>query len=50
MVLMSLFAGQQWRCRHREQTYNMGLGLSRKRRVGMNGECSMETNTLTYVK
>ena len=21
MVLMNLFAGQQWRCRHREQTY-----------------------------
>ena len=26
MVLMNLFAGQQWRCRHREQTYECGAG------------------------
>ena len=28
MVLMTLSAGQQWRCRHRQQTY----GFSRGRR------------------
>ena len=26
MVLMNLFAGQQWRNRHREQTYRLGKG------------------------
>ena len=26
MVLMNLFAGQQWRSRHREQTYRHGRG------------------------
>ena len=26
MVLMKLFAGQQWRHRHREQTYEQGVG------------------------
>ena len=26
MVLMNLFAVQQWRCRHREQTYGHGWG------------------------
>ena len=26
MVLMNLFAGQQWRCRHREQAYG-GEGM-----------------------
>ena len=24
MILMNLFAGQQWKCRHREQTYAHG--------------------------
>ena len=40
MVLRNLFAGQQWRNRHREQTYGHG------ERVGegeMNGESNMET-------
>ena len=32
MVLMNLFAGQQWRCRHREQTYGQESG-ERKERV-----------------
>ena len=40
MVLRNLFAGQQWRNRHKEQTYGHG------ERVGegeMNGESNMET-------
>ena len=40
MVLRNLFAGQQWRNRHREQTYG------HRERVGegeMNGESNMET-------
>ena len=28
-VLMNLFMGQQWRYRHREQTYGHGLGGGR---------------------
>jgi len=32
MVLTKLFAGHQWRHRHREQTYGHGVG--RKERVG----------------
>ena len=39
MVPMSLFAGQHWRCSHREQTCrHSGEGQG-----GMNGEGSMET-------
>ena len=34
IVLMNLFAGQQWRCRHREQTYGHGR-VGRKERVGL---------------
>ena len=30
MVLMNLFAGQQWRCRHRELTYEHGAGGRRQ--------------------
>ena len=26
MALMNLFGGQQWRCRHREQTYGHSGG------------------------
>ena len=26
MVLTNLFTGQQWRCRHGEETYGHGLG------------------------
>ena len=45
MVLMNLFAGQQWGCRHREQTLDTGDGEG-----GANEENSMETYTLSYVK
>ena len=38
MVLKKLFAGQQWRNRHREQTYAWGKG-----------ELYGESNTETYV-
>ena len=45
-LLMNLFAGQQWRRRHREQTVDTaGEGEG-----GTNGETSMETYTLPYVK
>ena len=30
MILMNLFAGQQWRHRHREQTYGQGQGGGRR--------------------
>ena len=37
IVLMKLFAGQQWRNRHREQTYGQGergkVGSRKKERV-----------------
>ena len=46
MVLMKLFAGQQWRHRQREQTY----GHSGEGEGGVNGESSKETYTLPYVK
>ena len=36
MVLMNLFAGQQWRCRYREQTY--GHGQVEEGEGGTNGE------------
>ena len=39
MVLMNLFAGQQWGHRHREQTYGHGKG----RRGWTNGENGVET-------
>ena len=39
MVLMSLSAGQQWRCRHRDRT----CGHSGGGGGGTNGESSMET-------
>ena len=36
VILVLLFAGQQWRCRHREQTYRYGGGggEERKERMG----------------
>ena len=40
MILMSLFAGQQWRHRPREQTY--GPGQVEEGDSEMNGERSME--------
>ena len=48
MVLMNLFAGQQWRCRQREQTMDAGRGEERE--GGTNGERSMEAYTLPFVK
>ena len=41
MVLMKLFAGQQWKYRHREQTYGHGLGKEGEDR--MYGESNMKT-------
>ena len=42
MVLMKLFAGQQWRHRHREQVYGHG------ERRG-EGEMYRESNVETYI-
>ena len=33
MVLMNLFTGQQWRCRHREQTDGRGGGRRREEKL-----------------
>ena len=43
VILVFLFAGHQWRCRHREQTWGRG---GEGGEDGMNGERSMETDTL----
>ena len=40
MALMSLFSGQQWRNRYREQIYRHG---KRRGESEMNGESNMET-------
>ena len=40
MVLKNLIAGQQWRNRHREQTYGHG---ERREEGEINGESNMET-------
>ena len=48
MILMNLFAGRQWRHRHREQTYGHEQGEEGE--GGVNRESSMETYTLPYVK
>ena len=42
MVLMNLFAGQQWRNRHREQTYGHG-------ERGGQGEIYGENNMENYI-
>jgi len=42
MVLKDLFSGQQWRNRHREQTYGHG-------ERGGEGEMHGESNTETYI-
>ena len=42
MVLRNLFTGQQWRNRHREQTYGHGEGVGE-------GEMYRKSNTETYV-
>ena len=49
MVLMSLFAGQQWRRRHRELTMDTVV-VGGKEGGGMNGESSIETYTPPYVR
>ena len=46
-VLMNLPAGQQWRHRHGGQTGTWVAG--EKGKGGMDGESSMETQTLPYV-
>ena len=46
MLWMNLFAGQQWRCRHREQTCGHRAGGD----GGMNGESSIEAYTLPHGK
>ena len=43
---LEVFAGQQWRCRHREQT----CGHSEWRQGELTGERSMETCRLPYAK
>ena len=48
MVLMNLFAGQQWRNGHREQTYGHGGRGGRKDEIY--GESNMETyNTICKI-
>ena len=42
MVLKNLFAGQQWRNRHREQTYGQG-------KWGREGEKNGESNMERYI-
>ena len=42
MVLINLFARQQWRNRHREQTYGHGVG-EEEGEGEMYGESNMET-------
>ena len=44
MVLMNLFTEQQWRCRHREQTY----GQEKRERM-RSLESRMDAYTITYV-
>ena len=43
MVLMNLLAGQQWKHRHREQTY--GQGRREEGEGEMSGESSTEAST-----
>ena len=45
MVLKNLFTGQQWRNRHREQTYGQG---ERGGEGEMYGKSNMETCTTIY--
>ena len=42
MVLVKLFAGQQWRCKQTEQTYGHSW-VGRKEKRGMYGKSNMET-------
>ena len=45
MVLKDLFSGQQWRSKHREQTYGHG---ERGGEGEMYGKCNMETCIAIY--
>ena len=47
-ALMNLSAGQQGRCRHREQTYGHGWGQEGE--GGMDGESNVGPHTLPSVK
>ena len=57
MVLMNLFAGQQWRNRHREQTYGHGGEERREKARGMervtwklnDTKCKIANGNLLYV-
>ena len=50
MVLMKLFAGQQWTHRHRKESYGHGgEGIGRKERVGCMERVTWKL-PLTYVK
>ena len=50
MVLMNLFAGQQWRHKLREQIYGHGVGVGEEGEGGVYGKSNMETYALPYVK
>ena len=50
MTLMKLYAWQQWRHRHREQTCGPGEGSEEEGEGETIGESSMEAHTLPYVK
>ena len=50
MTLMNLFAGQQWRRRHREETVDTGRSGGREGGREISWESSMETYTLLYIK
>ena len=39
MILMNLFAGQQWKCGHKEQIYGHSRG---RRKGGTNSESSID--------
>ena len=49
MVLMSLFAEKQWRCRPEKQTYGRDR-VGQEEEGGTNGETSMEAYTPPRVK
>ena len=49
IVLMKLFSGQQWRHRHREQTYGHS-GEQEEGEGEMYAESNMKTYILPYVK
>ena len=50
IVLMTVFVGQQWICRCEEQTLRTRVGWGEEGKGEMNGESSMDANTLPYVK